>query len=244
MLRRLLGMGLALGVLAAVPAFAAGGEDGASMTAEEFLLRSRRPFHNHAWGRFRGTVQNRAKGGSSKRDIAVDLLINENFLRAQVVFDPDVVYRVTQAHGAGGLPTLHFEVMPPESRSPLKALGLRLEDVTFFVLYWNLVEELPGETVRGQACRVMRLRNPQTFETVKVSFSTEYMAPLRAEFYPPAGGAATRVMEFTDFERQGNLWYIKSVRIEGPDWKTQIKFTDATIADSQRRPPPDDLFGR
>ena len=239
--RRLSAVLLVFG-LAMAGAWAADDTSPAGMPAVEFLARARQPFHNNAWGRFRGTVQHRTAEGTRKMDIALDILLDREYLRAQLVFAPDVVYRVTQAHGAAGLPTIHFEIMPPEDKSPLKDLGLRMEDVTLFVLYWDFIEELPGESVRGQTCRVMRLRNPQTFETVRVFLSAEYVAPLRVEFFRPEETEANRVMEFTDFERQGDLWYLKSVRIEGKDWKTQIKFTEAEIAASDQTPPPENLF--
>ena len=58
-------------------------------------------------------------------------------------------------------------------------------DLTLSFIYWPLVQEVEGDSVKGLDCRDMILKSPDFTglqEWVRCSISTEYAYPLRAEW--------------------------------------------------------------
>ena len=207
----------------------------------DFLAAARQPFLNPAWGRFRGIVQHKSKAGALKADLTLAVLMSRDVLRAQFVLNGVDVYDVIQAYAESGMSNVR--VTPPEKikTTPIDELGVAVEDITFSFLYWDFIEELKSQRIRGQTCRVFKLRNPQTLTTAVVAFSEKYIGPLRVEFFN-VEGKQLRKLEFTDFKREGDLYYVQSAQLRGDGWKTQVKFKSAELAESAKTPPPADLF--
>ncbi|MDT8391063.1 MAG: hypothetical protein RRC34_11200 [Lentisphaeria bacterium] len=209
--------------------------------AADFLAAARQPFLTRAWGRFSGTVQYKSGKETVKADLTLAVLMRADVLRAQFVLNNVDVYDVIQAYAEDGMSNVRVTMPETVTTTPIHELGVAVEDITFSFLYWDFVEELDSQRVRGQRCRVLKLRNPQTLATAVVSFAEKYVGPLRVEFFN-ADGDQTRKLEFTDFEREGELYYVKGAQLRGDGWKTQVKFKTAELAESAKKAPPADLF--
>jgi hypothetical protein len=240
----------ALALLLFLPgtAGAADGDEGKmeldDLSAEQFLAVARRPFLQDAWAELEGKVQHKGPGGMVQAPLRLAVLMHRDYLRAQFTLDGTDVYNVTQSYAGTGIANVQVE-QPGEIRAAsLADLGVRVEDITFSFLYWELVGEEDPRRVRGHRCRVMTLRNPQTYGHVVACLSAKYVGPLRVEYYPPGAKEPARTLEFTDFKREGELYYVKTAQLRGDGWKTQVKFARAELALSQDTPPPESLFRR
>lgn len=232
---------ISLALFSLMPVMAADDVEPKDWPAVDFLSAARQPFLTHAWGRFSGTVQYKSKKETVKADLTLAVLMRSDVLRAQFVLNDVDVYDVIQAYAENGMSNVRVNMPGKIKTTPIQELGVAVEDITFSFLYWDFVEELESQRVRGQRCRVLKLRNPQTLATAVVCFSEKYVGPLRVEFFK-ADGSQTRKLEFTDFEREGDLYYVKSAQLRGDGWKTQVKFKKAELAESAKTPPPEDLF--
>jgi hypothetical protein len=212
------------------------------LPGEVFLRMAQRPFRNNAWGRFAGRIQHRSDGLNTKMEIHLSVLFQEDLMRGQLVLDRHKLYGITQIYYAEGVPGTTLDLPPEESSPTLAELGVRAEDLAFSFLYWEPLRELEMDEVRGRDCRVFRFRHPDTEEEVEAWFSVEYLFPIKAKWFEPGTDQPSRTLEFTDFERDGDLWYVKSFRMEGDGWKTRVKFTDGELHLVEEEPPPPDLF--
>ena len=215
---------------------------GRTASHADFLQAARRPFLKHAWGRFEGSVQHRGKDGLRKVSLELGLLMHPEYLRAQFILEGNDVYNVMQAYTEEGVSNVRVDV-PETTRAPsLRAFGITPSDITFSFLYWEFMEEELLDRVRGQLCRVFRLRNPQTFETVTAWFSVRYLGVLRVDFFKPGAADWHRRLEFTDFTREGELYYVRTAQLRGKDWKTMVTFDQAELALTSDALPPENLF--
>lgn len=212
------------------------------LSPEEFLQLARRPFRQEAWAELSGTVQHKDAEGLVEAPLRLAVLMHPEYLRAQFVLGKLDVYDVTQAYADDGVSNVRVEPPDKFATVTLQELGVNVEDITFSFLYWDLVKELEGRRVRGQQCRVMRLRNPHTLDVVTVCFSSKYVGPLRVEYYEGKSKTPTRWLEFTDFKREGELYYVRTAQLRGKNWKTQVKFSKADLALASDRLPPEHLF--
>jgi len=234
---------IAIGGLVVWLAAVAGAGDGEPSSAE-FLAAARRPFLQDAWARFTGDVQCKKDGRTIKVPLQLAVLMHRDYLRAQFVIDGQDVYNVIQAYADEGVSNVQVELPATPGRVTLEDLGVNAADITFSFLYWDLLGEMPRQRVRGQDCRVLRMRNPQTLDQALVFCSAKYVGPLRIEHYRGDSQELLRWLEFTDFERTDKLYYVKAARLGGGDSDTRVKFGTAELAESSQRRPPEDLFVR
>jgi hypothetical protein len=216
------------------------------LPADVFLRVARRPFRNNAWGRFAGIIQHRSDTLKTKMQIHMSMLFQEDLMRGQLVLDRHKLYGITQVYYAKGVPGTTLDIPENEEKPTLDDLGVRAEDLAFSFLYWTPVAELEMDKVRGRECRVFKFKHPQTGERVTAWFSVDYLFPLKAAWFEPSeegnGEVVKRTLEFTDFERDGDLWYIKAFRLQGEGWKTRVKFVDGELHLCEDEPPPPNLF--
>lgn len=216
--------------------------DPATLDAKTFLAYARRPFTQEAWGRFEGTIQYNGPEGRAKLPIRMGLMFRPDFMRAQFMLNEQDFYNITQVYYHDAPPHVTLQRPDPEPSPSLATLGLRPGDVTFSFLYWTIVEEREIETVRGRKCRVLLLRHPKDGQQVLAWFSLEFFFPLRIANLEPGKAEPSRSVEFTDFKKHGDLWYVKTIRLTGKDWKTLVKFKDGELKLTEEEAPPPDLF--
>ena len=117
-------------------------------------------------------------------------------------------------------------VAPDSKCVILDRVGLRASDLTMSFLHYALVRELPETTLSAVvACRVLLLKSPDGKEHVKVYLEKEHAFPLKAEFFhSPDDKKPFRLMEANGFTKKNDLYYAKTLLIEGPGWRTKVEF--------------------
>ena len=90
----------------------------------------------------------------------------------------------------------------------------------------------------------MRLSSPDKKETVRVFLSKTHYFPLRAEFIRAGEKDPWRTLETGGFTERNGLYYVRSLRIEGPGWRTRIEFDEAELGFYKPEAAPKDLIRR
>ena len=117
-------------------------------------------------------------------------------------------------------------------KSILQQLGFKVEDLTMDFLDYQVKSEFAGETVKTVNCRVLLLQNPKNGEQVKAWISSEYLFPLKAEFFAKDGnvnGKPLRSMEITGFEKIGEYYVATEISLFSPQFRTRIGFSDCKV---------------
>jgi len=236
-------LGLCLaGCGVAVPAVAAA--EAEDMSAEEFLCQVRRPFREEAWGRFRGRVVHVRSGRKQRAKLTLAIAFSSDSVRAKLVLDERNAYLIEQVDAADGPPKVNLKLPEDEQDPKLFDLGIEAEDVTFSFIHWDLVKELPAESIRRHKCRVLELSHPDKQGCVRAWFSCDYLFPLRAHWRRPDEEAPWRRLEFKGFKKsKGGLWFMKTAHLRGSDWKTQLKFDECELHRVCDAPVPAGLLG-
>ncbi len=208
-----------------------------------FLAVVRRAFEEKVWGEFSGQVQHISPRARISTDIKVAVRIEApQFMRSRIVLHRDTVYDVTRLMENN---EVRLNIRQPDEEErvvSLDELGMRSEDLLFVFLYWDLIEELPPETVRGRPCRVLKLEEPRHRRRVIAWFSAEHLAPLRIVWLKEDGETPERTLEMTEFQSRRGVWYVVSFRLTGDDWQTRVRFFDGSLRSHEHRAPPRRLF--
>lgn len=201
------------------------------LTAEEFLAEVRKPLRTDAWGEITGRLTFKEDGKNSVTgQIRVRITFTPESMHAQLVLNDVNVYGFEQKHHPDNTTVTSLELPPHEHAPGLFAFGLAPEDLTFAFIYWNLLEELPRQKSRQRECRVMRLADPNGKGTVQVSFSAAHGFPMEAWWYQPNENKPWRKLELKGAKKHDNgLWFVKEMRLDGPNWKTRVIFDHAEI---------------
>ena len=197
------------------------------------------------WAKLQGSVRHK-RGGKSIRGIPIEIRahLTVDEIVAQIVFNHQERYLATQRFiGGEGSGTVILQRDTDDNRVRARDVGLRPDDITLSFLYWNFDHEYPEEKVRGQDCRVVRLRNPLVSDFVKVWISKKYVFPLKVEWSRTMDSGHYRTLEFSGFAKIKDAWIIKELKIRGPEWKTIVKLKDNIVESvTPNKSIPDDLF--
>lgn len=225
------------------PLACAAGE-AAPLPATEFIRQAQKPLLADAWCKLRGEVRFRAPGERATIPIRVSLRLQPESMRAEIILGISTVYSVRQTYAQdGALPEIKLGWPDDKPKFSLEKLGLHPEDLTFSFLFWQFSRELDGESVRGQACRVMEFLHPQTGERVHAWMASDFGFPLRVHWFRKNENVFYRGFEFTEFKRQDELWFPKGLRLSGENWRGQITFLEeADAALVKDKAPPPNLF--
>ncbi len=237
-LRRLLIAGV-LSVSFRAPAAESGVQ---GLAAREFLNLARTPFSEDAWVLASGYVQFRRENSKGKLPLTLAIRYESAGMRAQVVVDSQWVTTLTETHGNGSVPRIRIAEPPGKQAVTLNSLGVQPGDITFSFLYWDIVRELPRDSVRGQACRVLLLENPRYRGRVRVWFHAKYAFPLKALWFRPNADTPWRTLEFKHFKKLGKFWFVKELVLSGEGWRTRVVFHKVDMASTAERPEPQGLF--
>ena len=216
--------------------------DGAS--AEDFLRVMRQPRATQTWGKMSGIAEH-LRRGQTKVTMPIDLniMFTADRVLSQVVIDHRQGYLVGQTFTGKDSGTSVIPIHEADGKTELLAdIGLRPEDLAMSFIYWDFVRELPRESISMRQCRIFLLKKNQ--ELVKLSVDTDYLFPLRVEWYKDeydASSVAYRTLEATKFKEVDKLWMITRLSVSGPGWRTRIDF-DKTEAGSSSEGIPADLF--
>ena len=193
------------------------------MSSSEFLDRARNPNGAATYGMLDGTLQHRRRGEETLTvPIYFGVIIMPERTVGQLLVDNRESYLLGQARDArhDGTSVVH---------SPdcvlLDRVGVRASDLTMGFLYCDLEKELPEATLSAVVrCRVLLLKSPDGRESIKVFLEKEHALPLKAEFFHPGEDVPFRTLETGGFTEKNGLYYARSLRLEGPGWRTRIEF--------------------
>ena len=201
-----------------------------ALSAQDFLAEVRKPLRTDAWGEFTGRVTYKSPKGQQKGDLRVRITFTSKSMHTQIVLNDKNVYAMEQTHKEGEAVKTSIEMPETEERPGLFEFGVDPEDLTFSFIYWDFIEELPRESSRLRECRVMRLKDPTGKGTVNVFFSAKHGFPMEASWFREGETKAWRKLEFKGAKRfENGLWFVKEMRLEGDDWKTQVKFDHVAL---------------
>ena len=203
----------------ALPLMAAGKK----APAADFLERARHPQQRPTYAMLDGTLQHRRRGEEAMTvPLYFGVIIMPERTFGQLLVDGRESYILGQSRDARSDGT---SVIRSAGCVLLDRVGVRASDLTMGFLYYDLVEELPEETLSAVVgCRVLRLKSPDGRELAKVYFEKDNAFPLRAEFFHNGEDQPFRTLETGGFTEKNGLYYARSLRVEGPGWRTRIEF--------------------
>ena len=201
----------------------------AEPSTEEFLRSAREPRTASTYGMFFGILQHRRRGAEPQEmPIYFGVIIRPESTMGQIVVNRKEEYLIRQNRSAGkdGSSVIYDR----KTGVTLNHVGLRASDLTMSFLFYTLVKELPGTTLSAVVpCRVLLLEspadNPDGKEYVRVYIEKEHAFPLKAEFLrSPNDKKPFRMMEANGFTKKNDLYFAKTILIEGPGWRTKVEF--------------------
>jgi len=232
-----------LSILLAVCAGARAAAQNEELSAKEFLHAVRQPFKQEAWGRFSGKVVHIGEAGKQRAAIRIAISFSADTTEALVVLDEGNTYRIRQEHGPNTTGRAEIERPEKERGIGLFDVGIQPDDMTLGFLYWNLIKELPRDKFRRQPCRILALEHPDLTGHARVWFSAAEGFPLKVEWYHAGDKEPWRQLEFKGAKRhRKDFWFVKEMRLEGENWKTQVTLAEAELYAIDEQPMPDDLL--
>ena len=235
--RLLLTASTLLALLAGSPARAAEPE----LSGAEFLARARQSRGTSSYARLEGTVRHQRRGEARlEYPIYFGILILPERMAGQLLLNEREGYVLGQTFHTGDGETSVVPQQPGGYADPLLGkLGMRASDLTTGFLFYRFLRELPEETVRLVPCRVLELESPDGKETVRVYLAREYLFPLKTEFFrKEEPDRAYRTLEVASFKKQNDLYYVDTLDLSGPGWRTRINFDRAEVGVPPAGTPP------
>jgi hypothetical protein len=213
--------------------------DLSTLKSEDFLAEIRRPFRQNAWGEITGRLVYVSKGKREKGNVRIRLTFSPDSLHAQVVINEKNVYAYEQKYAEDGAPETVLDLPDKEVPPGLSDYGVHAEDITFAFIYWQFMRELPKATFHQRPCRVFVLRHPDEGKgTVHVWFDAVHGFPLQAQWFRPDAAKPWRTLELKGAKKYDeDLWFVKEMRLEGADWKTQVRFDHVEINPVEKSAP-------
>lgn len=194
------------------------------LEATRFLDKARHPHQRPTYAMLDGTLQHRRRGGETlTAPLYFGLIIMPERTIGQLLVDGRENYLLGQTRDArhDGTSVIRTE----NGGKLLDRVGVRASDLTMGFLYYDFDAELPEETLSAVIrCRVLRLKSPDRSELIKVYLEKENAFPLKAEFFRNGEKQPFRTLETGGFSEKNGLYYARSLRVEGPGWRTRIEF--------------------
>lgn len=114
----------------------------------------------------------------------------------------------------------------------LSKLGFRIGDLTMDFLSYPVVAEEAAESYKTLNCRKLVLRSPEN-KLVRVWIASEYLFPMRAEFFGEAAAGKLnckpeRILEITGFEKVNNYYVATDIALYSNAFRSRIAFKNCT----------------
>lgn len=215
-------------------------ESASTIDSARFMQWVRRTPLSASWASMQGEISHKRRGQDPlTQKIYLGSLFTAKQAYVQFVLGDSEMYTVSQAYGAGHSKS-HVAPSLSANQQKLPHYGVQADDMTLSFLFWRLKNEQPTERVKLQQCRVFDLTDKD--EMVRVWISIEHGFPLKAQWFKRDEKERYRSLEITSFKKQEeNLWVPTEFTLEGPGWRTLIKFTDRK-AGLGKENVPKDLF--
>ena len=114
----------------------------------------------------------------------------------------------------------------------MSKLGFRIGDLTMDFLSYPVVAEEAAESYKTLNCRKLVLRSPEN-KLVRVWIASEYLFPMRAEFFGEAAAGKLnckpeRILEITGFEKVSNYYVATDIALYSNAFRSRIAFKNCT----------------
>lgn len=212
-------------------------DDNKTMSAEDFLTQIRQPFMQPTYWIMQGEIQTYARGkGTQKETIDMELTYNVIEMSSALLLGKTDLYLAYQKNNyldKNKKPEMTLKMPEKPQTISMKEAGIEPEDITFAFIYWDLLYDFKFEKVKGQNCRVLELKHPNSNDRVIAWFSTNYGFPLQVYYYRNEESKPWRILEFKDFkEYKKDFWFVKTILIRDPkaNWRTQLTFEKADMS--------------
>ena len=184
-----------------------------------------RSMRGSTYASLNGLLQHRRSGKPAQSmPIYVGLIIQPERTTGQIILDAVEGYLIGQGRGAQARSVVPMQ----KSTANLDNSGVRASDLTLSFLFDEVSEELENATVSGFVpCRVICFVNAKTKETARVYISKQHYFPLKAEFIRQGESKPWRTLETDGFAEKNGLYYASRIQVEGPGWRTRIRFDEA-----------------
>ncbi|MDD5727888.1 MAG: hypothetical protein PHV59_04905 [Victivallales bacterium] len=218
--------------------------DARELSPADFLYRVRHPAGRKRWALMDGRIFHRRRGGDTvEAALYLGILFNKDRTLAQLLINASQGYMVGQDFSKGKDGTSVIPLNAATEKEPLLGnFGLRPEDLTMAFLYWEMIMELPADSVKMIACRVFQLRAPDGGETATVWISRKYYFPIKVQWTKTGKQEAFRSLEASSFETRNRYGVIKCLELYGPGWRTRIDFTKIEVGTPENNVIPKNLF--
>ena len=118
----------------------------------------------------------------------------------------------------------------------LEKMGFRIGDLTMEFLNYPVVGEEKPDTYKTLKCRILVLRSPEN-KLVKVWIASEYLFPMRAEFFGKSvegqlNCKPERILEITGFEKVGDYYVASDIALLSHDFRSRIAFKNCTAVNA------------
>ena len=219
-----------------------------ALPPEKFLELARKPFLDTLWCRFDGTAEFKGDDGRKKAPLRLSLRLGTAALRAELALQDGQTASILQLYKPDGtLPDVKLELSTVKpAQLTLEKMGLQPDDLTFCFLYWNVLRELPGESVYMQKCRVLELEHPTTKARAQVWMLKECAFPMAVYWFRNGEKEPWRSFKFArSFKHHGDFTFPTEMRLSGlvaPTWEAKVTFKDAEIARPSEKTEPAGLF--
>ena len=110
----------------------------------------------------------------------------------------------------------------------LSSLGFKVGDLAMDFLDYPVHSELKSEKLKTLNCRVLLLNSPEN-KPVKVWISSEFLFPMRAEFYDSINDITEkplRTLEITGFKKVNDYYVATDIALLAQDFRSRINFTN------------------
>ncbi len=213
----------------------------------EFVGRARNPNAAATYAALSGQIQHQRRGQPLKTvPIYFAVILQPERMTGQIILDGKEGYLIGQRRNGVSDSDSGTSVvaMPgnPEGSDELGWMGVRASDLTLSFLYYPVLRELGEENVSILPCRVVLFEAPDKSELVKVYISRDHGFPLKAEFFRPEEleKEPFRTLETSGFTKKNELYFVKTIKVSGPGWRTRVEFdtVDALIGLFNPASPP------
>ena len=205
-----------------------------TLPAEDFLrlVRSQSASQN-SFADLNGTLTHlkRNQGGAEHYNIHFLIRFGKDKVQAKLLLNNSEQHYFEQKHNDKSGSRITANV---KDGGLLKKLGFRIGDLTMDFLYYPVVSEEKVTSYKTLKCRVLVLRSPEN-KPVKVWIASEYLFPMRAEFYSSfdkLGERPEKTLEITGFEKVGDYYVASNIALMSNDFRSRIAFKNCTAVRS------------
>ena len=163
------------------------------------------------------------QGGAVNYPIRFVIRFGKEKVQARLLLDKSEVHDFERVLATGKSRTATNK----KSDNLLHSLGFRIEELAMNFLEYPVHMELPEDSYKTLKCRVILLRSPDD-KPVKVWIASEYLFPMRAEFYDSIrniNGKPERTMEITSFKKVGEYYVATDIALLTAAFRSRIAFS-------------------